>query len=101
MQSLASPDRLYVRLSDELAAMLGGREEVFEDELLDTLRAQGLITYPCPLLAPLLEDLPELFEEEVLKQRLNPTDRALFARVARGCKAAVVTSGLERDCGKH
>jgi len=93
MQSPSSPDRLYVRLSDELAALLG-REEVFEDELLDTLRERGHMTYPSPLLAPLLESLPEVFEEEILKQRLDPTDRAMFARVSRGCKAAVVASGL-------
>ena len=85
MQSLSSSGRLYVRLSDDLAALVG-RSEVFEDELLDALRGRGLITYPSPLLDPLLEDLPELFEEEVLKQRLNPTDRAIFARAGRGCK---------------
>jgi len=79
------PPRLYVRLSDDLAALVG-REEVFEDEMLDALRVRGLITYPSPLLAPLLEDLPELFEEEILKQRLDPTDRAMFARASRGCK---------------
>jgi len=48
---------------------------------------------PDPPLLALCEDLPELFAEEVLK-RLNPTDIALLARVARGFKAAVVASGL-------
>ena len=71
----------------------GGREEVFEDELLDALREKGLITYPSLLLAPLLEGLPKLFEEEILKQRLDPTDRALFSRASRACKAAVASSG--------
>jgi len=41
-----------------------------------------------------MEDLPELFEKELLKKCLDPTDRALLARVARGFKAAVVASGL-------
>ena len=41
----------------------------------------------------LLEGLPDLFEEEVLK-RLDPTDLALLARVARSFKTAVVASGL-------
>jgi len=86
MQSPASSaDRLYVRLSDDLAA-LAGREEVFEDELLDTLRARGHLSYPSPLLAPLLEHLPALFEEDILKQRLDPTDRAVFVRAGRSCK---------------
>ena len=47
-----------------------------------------------PLLGPFLRHLGQIFEEEVLKRRLNPTDRALFARVGRGCKAAVEASGL-------
>ena len=42
----------------------------------------------------LCENLPGLFEEEVLKRWLDPTDRALLARVARGFKAAVLASGL-------
>jgi len=153
MQSLSSPDRLYVRLSDDLAALLGC-EEVFEDELLDALREaleslstlaqevrgarhsaphrvgvvrvsrgagvaarrvlaallvgrpgddvqllrglreRGFITYPSPLLGSLLEDPPELFEEEVLKNKLSPSDRAVFSQVSRGCRAAVVSSRL-------
>jgi len=48
-----------------------------------------------PLLGPLLDDLGELFEAEVLK-RLNPTDLALLARVGRGCRDAVRASGLSR-----
>jgi len=91
--------RFYVRLSDDLAALLGRGVgdglEVYEDELLDTLREKGLITYPSPLLGKLVEDLPEVFEKEVLP-RLDPTGRALLARVGRGVSAAVVSSGLPR-----
>ena len=47
-----------------------------------------------PLLGPLLDDLSELFEAEVLKQWLNPTDLALLARVGRGCRDAVRSSGM-------
>jgi len=85
--------RLYVRLSDDLATLVG-RYEVYEDELLDLLRGRNHLSYPSPLLGPLLEALPEVFEEEVLKLRLDPTDLAMFAQASRGCKAAVVASGL-------
>ena len=99
MHSLAHA-RLLVRLSGDLAALLGrgvgdGRAVLYEDELLDALREKGLITYPSPLLGRLVEDLPEVFEKEVLS-RLDPTGRALLARVGRGVSAAVVTSGLTR-----
>ena len=82
MQS-PSPARFYVRLSDDLAALLGrgegdDREEgvLFEDELfaVAALREKGLITYPSPLLGRLVEDLPEVFEKEVLP-RLDNTSR--------------------------
>jgi hypothetical protein len=43
------------------------------------------------------EDLPELFEAEVLKKWLtDPTDLAVLAQVGRGFLAAVVSSGLPR-----
>ena len=38
-----------------------------------------------PLLGPLLDDLGELFEAEVLKRWLNATDLALLARVGASC----------------
>jgi len=44
----------------------------------------------------LLEKLPDLFEVELLKSRLSPTDRAVLAQVARGFKEAVESSGLPR-----
>ena len=69
--------------------------ELPEDELLGSLREWGLITYPSPLLRPLLEELPEVLEAEVLT-RLPLTDLALFARVGRSSRAAVVASGLPR-----
>ena len=47
-----------------------------------------------PLLGPLLDDLSEVFEAEVLKTWLNPTDLALLARVGRGCRDAVRSSGM-------
>jgi len=99
MQSPAAPACFYVRLSDDLAALLGrgvgdvDRKVLHEDELLDALREKGLITYPSPLLGRLVEDLPEVFEKEVLP-RLDPTGRALLARVGRGVGGAVESSGL-------
>ena len=54
-----------------------GDRDVYEDELLDALREKGLISYPSPLLGRLMEDLPEVFEKEVLP-RLDPTGRALL-----------------------
>jgi hypothetical protein len=45
-----------------------------------------------PLL-DLLGKLPDLFDEEVLR-RLDPADRAFFAQVSHGCRAAVVASDL-------
>jgi len=47
-----------------------------------------------PLLA-LLEDLPYLFEKEVL-ERLDPVDRTMLEQVWRPWLAAVLTSGLPR-----
>jgi len=65
------------------------------DELLGTLREWGKIPYPSPLLAPLLEEWPDVFAAEVLT-RLPPTDLAMFARVGRASWAAAVASGLQR-----
>jgi hypothetical protein len=91
-----SSDRYVVRLSGALAALLGRAEgaELPEDDLLGWLRATGLITYPSPLLGP-LEEWPDILAVEVLP-RLGPTDLALFARVGRVSRAAVVASGLPR-----
>jgi len=63
--------------------------------VLDGLREAGLITYPSPLLRRFLEELPEVFEVEVLP-RLDPTYRALFSRAGGSCRAAVVASSLPR-----
>jgi len=92
-----SPDHYVVRLSGELAALLGRAEgaELPEDELLGRLREWGLITYPSPLLRPLLDEWPDVLEAEVLT-RLDPTDIAMFARVGPASRAAVVASGLPR-----
>jgi len=92
----ASLPRHVVHLSGALAALLGraAGAELSEDELLAWLREAGLITYPSPLLGPLLE-LPAVFAAEVLPQ-LEPPDRALVARVGRASRAVVVASGLPR-----
>jgi len=64
--------------------------------LVGWLRATGLITsFPSPLLERLLEELPEVLAAEVLP-RLDPTDLAMFARVGKSSRAAVVASGLPR-----
>jgi hypothetical protein len=44
-------------------------------EVLDGLREAGLITYPSPLLRRFLEELPDVFDAEVLPW-LDPTARA-------------------------
>ena len=91
------PDRYVVRLSGALAALLGQAEcaELPEDDLLGWLQAKGLITYPSPVLAPLLEEWPDVLAAEVLT-RLDSTDLAMFARVGPASRAAVVASGLPR-----
>ena len=85
-----SPGRYVVRLSGALAALLGRGEgaELWEDEVLGMMREQGLLTYPSPLLGGLLEKLPEVLEAEVLA-RLDATDHAMIAQVARPWLAAV------------
>jgi len=97
----SSPARYVVCPSAALAALMfpedaEGAEppELSEDELLVVLRQAGLITYPSPLLGPLLA-LPAVFEAEVLP-RLEPAGRALVARVGRASRAVVVASGLPR-----
>ena len=47
------------------------------------------------LLLRLLEELPDLFQQEVLKQ-LDPVDRTMLAQVGRAWLAAVLASGLPR-----
>jgi hypothetical protein len=79
-----------VRLSGALAALLGQCEgvELWEDEILGMMREHGLLTYPSPLLGRLLEKVPEVLEKEVLA-RLDATDHAMIAQVARPWLAAV------------
>ena len=50
---------------------------------------------PLVLLAPLLEHLPDLFRQEVLR-RLGPTDLASLAGAGRGCAAAEAATALMR-----
>jgi hypothetical protein len=87
-----------------LAALLrpgggGGRGTVSEDAvLLGRLREAGLITYPSPLLEPLLGELPEVLAAEVLG-RLDPVDRTMLAAVGRpwqGLTLAHVRAQLEQ-----
>ena len=61
--------------------------------MLDRLREAGHITHPSPLLAPLLEKLPEVFAAEVLT-RMDPTERAMCSRVGVACRA--VAGGYTR-----
>jgi len=84
------PSRYVVRLSSALAALLGRGEgaELWEDEVVGMLREHGLLTYPSPLLGGLLEKVPEVLEKEVLA-RLDATDHAMIAQVARPWLAAV------------
>ena len=63
--------------------------------LAGLLRAKGLITYPSPLLGPLLEEWSDVLAAEVLPW-LPPTDLAMFARVGPATRAAVVYSELPR-----
>jgi hypothetical protein len=49
--------------------------------------------HPSVLLAPLLEYLPDLFQQEVLR-RLGPRDLASLAGAGRGCAAAVAATAL-------
>jgi hypothetical protein len=48
---------------------------------------------PVRVARPLLEHLPDLFQQEVLR-RLGPTDLASLAGAGRGCAAAVAASAL-------
>jgi hypothetical protein len=95
--TVRSPDRYVVRLSGALAALLGRAEgaELPEDELLGRLREWGLITYPSPLLAPLIVEWPDVLAAGVLPW-LDPTDLAMLGRVDEASRAAVVASGLPR-----
>jgi hypothetical protein len=90
-------DRYVVRLSGALAALLGQPEgsELHEDKLLGWLQATGLIPYPSPLLGGLHGELAEVLAAEVLP-RLDPTDLAMFGRVGKASRAAMVSSGLPR-----
>jgi len=64
--------------------------------LLGRLRESGLITYPSPLLEGLRGgELPEVFAAKVLP-RLDFTDLAMFGRVGKASRTAVVSSGLPR-----
>ena len=89
------PDRYVVRPAGVLAEILGAAE-MGEDELLLRLREAGLITYPSPLLAPLLEEWPDVLAAEVLA-RLDPTDLVVFGQAGRACRAAVVAFGVPQE----
>ena len=92
-----APAGYVVRLSGGLAAHLGRAEgaEMNEDEVLDRLREAGQISYPSPLLRPLLEQWPDVIAAEVLT-RLDPMDLAMLGRVDEASRAAVVSSGMPR-----
>jgi hypothetical protein len=90
-----SLDCYVVRPAGVLAEILGA-VELGEDELLIRLRELGLITYPSPLLVPLLEEWPDVLAVEVLAQ-LDPTDLVLFGQAGRACRAAVVAFGVPQE----
>ena len=71
-------------------------EETEKEEAEVVKEAEDEDAPTSPLLGALLEDLREVFEKEVLKERLDPTDLAVLAQVGRACLAAVVSSGLPR-----
>ena len=102
---------VVVRPAGVLADLLGSAE-LGEDELSLRPRELGLITYPratpdpmttaaqddrdpppSVLLSLLLEHLPVLFQQEVLR-RLGPTDLASLAGAGHGCAAAVAATAL-------
>ena len=92
-----SAGRYVVRLSGALAALLGRGQgaELWEDEILGMMREHGLLTYPSPLLGGLLEKVPEVLEKEVLA-RLDATDHAMIAQMARPWRAAVWPGRIQR-----
>jgi hypothetical protein len=93
--------RYVVRLSGALAALMGRAAgvELWEDEALGMMRERGLLTYPSPLLGGLLEKVPEVLEKEVLA-RLDATDHAMLAQVARPWLAAVGSGNKIRHVKK-
>jgi len=90
-----APDRYVVRPAGVLAEVLGDAE-MGEDELLLKMRELGLVTYPSPLLAPLLEEWPDVLAAKVLA-RLDPADLVVFGQAARACRAAVVAFGVPQE----
>jgi len=97
----STPESYVVRLSGGLAALLGRAEgvEIPEDDLLGMLREAGLVTYPSPLLVPLLEEWPDVLAAEVFA-RLDPTDCAVLAQVGQPWLAVVVANNLPRARGR-
>jgi hypothetical protein len=81
--------------------------ELPEDDLLGWLRAQGLITYPSPLLAPLLDEWPDVLAAEVLCVAAEthgphyvhaggtgePGDGGILYPVARGSERGLAAEG--------
>ena len=84
-------------MAGALAALLSRAEgaELPEDELLDLLRAAGLITYPSPLLGQLHEELRDVVAADIMP-RLDAVDLAMLGRTGWAGRAAVVSSGLLR-----
>jgi len=71
---------------------------VLDDDIRHDTTRDGHHDDTFPLLDRLLEDLPEVVERFVLPG-LDPTALALLARVGRGWRAVVVSSGLPRAPG--
>jgi hypothetical protein len=82
----------------DVALALAGLATRPEAEVIEWLRERGLIISPeppSPLLCRLLQELPLLFQAEVL-QRLDPMALTMLAQVGRPWLAAVLASGLPR-----
>ena len=88
-------ERLYAAEAREatLAAALAAAPTIVAHDTLD-------IDDVSPLFGPSLEDLPAGVLERVLLPLLDPIDRTMLAKVGRGCRAAVVASGLPRALGR-
>lgn len=67
-----------------------------QDEVASAMGESDSAT-PCPLTNFFKGEGEDVFCQEVLRNRLNHVDRALFASASRACRAAVAECGLPRE----
>lgn len=67
-----------------------------QDEVASAMGASDSAT-PCPLTNFFKGEGKEVFCQEVLRNRLNNVDRALFASASRACRALVAECGMPRE----